>query len=153
MGGFLGTDSAGGFLGPTLVAIPGGGGVGGLMIDDPDQHYVTGLSEQVVTEISVPFALLPAGNLKPVLALLSAQTGDASGTYRVRVGGTVSAADGIVVAALGTTHGSYPSTPDQDIGASFPNPSAPTLVKITAAVSAAGERARVRGSQVVFVTA
>jgi len=114
------------------------------------QKYVVGANEQVIEEDTVDFDLLTSPTVVASLAGLTEQTGGASGTYRVRIGGTLGLADGTIVCTLTTMNASYVLPPDEAAGAAFARPVGPQLVKLTANSSTLVDRARIRGFQVIF---
>jgi len=122
-----------------------------LEISDQSERYVTGTTEQVLSESTEDFDLLIVlANVKCTLNALSRQSGGATGTYRVRVGGTLGAADGAIVAQFSTTLAAYALPPVQVVGSPFARPSGRQLVKLTAVSDTAGQRAFARASQIVF---
>lgn len=150
-------------LGPVLVVSGTMGKVGwnpaqdfapagamSLDVDDEVQHSVLGATEEVAAEFTADFGLMQAATIRARLTALTQQTGGATGTYRVRVGGTQGAADGVIVTTLTTTQATFPSTPDGATGTPFANPATRSLVKVTAVASLVGERARFKAAQVVF---
>lgn len=122
-----------------------------LLLDGDGQKYVTGLGEEVVVEEGINFDLLTSANMICRVTALTQQTGGSTGTYRVRVGGTIGAADGVEYVSFNTTNAAYTAPPDTAVGVSGVKPTGPQLVKITARASLVGERARVRGYQIAFI--
>jgi len=102
---------------------------------------VVGTVEQVIDEYNVDFASLPAAVTVNIAALVRVTGG--TGTFNVRVGGTIGAADGTVRATISTASLVY--VQQQNTGASFANPGGQQLVKITAVNDTAGESSFVRG--------
>ena len=136
-------------------SIDGSGGSSGaasLEIAAGTQHLMVGMTEELLSEFTADFAALTPITLYPKLVALTKQTGGATGTYRLRIGGTQGAVDGTILATLTTTQGAYPSTPDTVTGSSFSNPTAPRLIKVTGAASSAGQTARIRGINILFVS-
>lgn len=132
--------------------VGGGGGAASMDVGDEVQRSMVGVSEELLAEFTVDFASLTPSLLYPKLSALTKQTGGATGTYRMRVGGTQGVADGTVVATITTTQAAYPVTPDVVTGASYGNPAAPRLVKITGAASSVGQTARIKGINILFVS-
>lgn len=124
---------------------------GFLQFEAETQKIATGINETVVWEDSADFGLLTTPNAIAQLAALTWQTGGATGTYRVRVGGTLGAADGTIVVELQTTHAGYVLPPDGAIGVAFPLPSGRQLIKLTSVASLLNQKARIRGFEIVFV--
>jgi hypothetical protein len=122
-----------------------------LQLEGEGQKYVTGLTEEVVVEEGFNFDLLSSANLVCRVTALTQQTGGAVGTYRVRVGGTIGAADGVEFVAFSTANAAYTTPPDTAVGSVLAKPTGPQLVKITARANTIGERARVRGYQIAFI--
>jgi hypothetical protein len=138
------------------------GGGGGLadsvafsQIESEGQKYVIGMTEEVVAEGSINFDLLSSviTDLLCHLTALTKQSGGATGTYRVRIGGTIGAADGTIVNVLDTTNAAYTLPPDTAVDVAFTRPTGTQLVKLTARSSAAGTRASIRGYEIMFVSA
>ena len=92
------------------------------------EGVVVGTTEQVIDEYNVDFATLPAAIAVNFAALVRVTGG--TGTFNVRVGGTIGAADGTVRATLATASLTY--VQQQNTGASFANPGGQQLVKVTA---------------------
>lgn len=111
------------------------------------------MTELVVYEEIINFDTLDVTdpNIFCVLSALTRQTLFASGVYRIRIGGTLGAADGTVVAVLTTVNPAYVLPPDFVQGAAFLRPTGPQLVKLTANATVLGARAYVRGYQISFV--
>ncbi|MDX2087858.1 MAG: hypothetical protein SFX73_08410 [Kofleriaceae bacterium] len=119
---------------PVVEAAGGGGSpaVGPALLSlafDP-KRGVTSVGEEVLYEYAVPLRSLPSRRLVAELCAIAESGGDeGSVLFRVRVGGTLRAADGAEVAALATA-----GVPAVRVGTGdpFDRPDEPaTLVKIT----------------------
>lgn len=120
-----------------------------VLVESEDQKLTVGTNETLLAEESVDFDLLSSTDITCQLTALTKQSvGD--GTYRIRVGGTLGAADGIEAVALTTTQVNYPIAPDRVIGSSFTRPTGTQLVKITGVGTNIGAEVRLRAFQIVF---
>lgn len=138
-------------IGASSSSGPTPGGSGAISVGDDVQRYALGNNEVVLAEDTVDFDFLAGTQAQCTLAALTAQTGGAAGTYRIRVGGTSGNADGAIVATLVTTQAAYPPGPDATTGSAFAMPAGPQLVALTGVASLPGERARVRAFRADFV--
>jgi hypothetical protein len=129
---------------------PGDDGI--LAITSEGSKAVIGQNEDLVDQRSFDFDLLTSANIYCELSGLTEQTNAATGTYRVRIGGTANQTDGAEVVNLQTAHLSAAIPPDYVISAAFPRPSGPQLVKLTARASLPGAHARIRSYQIAFKT-
>lgn len=102
----------------------------------------TGTGEQLLAEWTDDLSGEAAGSIPSRLAAILSVTGGATLTLRGRVGGTVGAADGTLVATATTTS----ATDVQVLNAStFTNPAANSLVKVTGQLSSGTEFGIARG--------
>lgn len=122
-----------------------------VQLDVDAQRYVNGANEELLMQQPIDFSLVPVPRLVCTLTALTFQTGGASGTYRVRIGGTPGVADGVEVCALTTTNSNYPSIPDTSTGTVFNTPPGPRMVKVTANASTLLDRARIQGPRIDFL--
>lgn len=111
---------------------------------DPGTEWrFTGTGEQLLAEWTDDLAGEAVGTIPSRLAAILSVTGGATLTLRGRVGGTIGAADGTLVAAATTTS----ATDVQVLNAStFTNPAANSLIKVTGQLSSGTEFGVVRGS-------
>lgn len=78
------------------------------------------------------FAVFDAGTIQPTLSGLAQRTGGgATATFRLRVGGTVDAVDGSVVATV-TTPGALAAVSNTGSNIAKPVSATGTLIKVTA---------------------
>lgn len=131
-------------------AIPADEGI--LALSSETAHAVVGQNEELVTQTTFNFSLLETPSIYCLLTALTEQTGAATGTYRVRLGGTPNTADGVDVLAMDTTHANVAIPPDVAVSGAFTRPSGASLVKLTARASLPGAVARVRNCQIAFKT-
>jgi hypothetical protein len=111
-----------------------------VLLDSDDDYEATGV-EALVAEWTVDLGRVVAtAPLVRLAAIVKADPG-ATGTFRVRVGGTPGLVDGRVVAVLETTASAWENR--REDGA-LANPRVPTLVKLTAEVQG-GAAALIRG--------
>lgn len=124
---------------------------GFIEIESDDQKSVLGANEELLHEESVPFDLLSGAQIVCHLTALTKQTLGADGIYRVRIGGTVGAADGVVATTMTTTHAVYTPPGDHIVSSPFSRPIGTQLVKLTANASAMSAFARIKGFQISLV--
>lgn len=123
-----------------------------LALASEASRAVLGQNEELVAQTTFNFGLLETPSIYGVLTGLTEQTGGASGTYRIRYGGSSNTADGSEVLALTTTNANFVVPPDTVSSPAFTRPSGPQLVKVTARASFPGAIARIRAFQVAFKT-
>src|SRR5512145_2124423 len=83
---------------------------GGISSVEPDLdglYSTDAASEMLFKEVLEDFSVLPSGSLAIAFSAFARALGSATGTFRLRVGGTDGAADGAVVATLSVTSTSY----------------------------------------------
>jgi hypothetical protein len=131
-------------------AVPADDGI--LALCSENSYAVIGQNEDLVAQTTFNFGLLETPNVYGVLTGLTEQTGGATGTYRVRYGGTYNQADGPEVLMMDTTNANWVVPPNTHSSAAFARPSGPQLVKLTARASFPGATARIRAFQIAFKT-
>lgn len=111
-----------------------------------DDHYRTeSLSEELLETLSIDLGTYSDATLEVELSAIMKATG-VTGTFRVRVGGTIGVPDGTLAAQLTTSSVSY----EQDKAAlAIANPATLTLLKLTGLVSGVGS-ADMRGAVVTI---
>lgn len=124
---------------------------GCIELESDDQRSVLGASEELIHEESVFFDLLIGTQIICHLTALTKQTLGANGVYRVRVGGTSGAADGVITTTMTTTHAAYVPPGDHSVSSPFARPTGIQLVKLTANASSMGALARIKGFQIAFI--
>jgi hypothetical protein len=129
-------------VGQTITIAAAGGAGNKLNVSHDQQEAVNGTTEAVIAEWNVDLADVPAANVQARLAALI-RTSGGTGTYNLRTGGTIGAADGTIRATINTASGVY--VQDTDIGAAFANPAGQLLVKVTAVNDTVGDDAFIRG--------
>ncbi len=132
----------------TVARTPGGSDAVIATLDTEAEKSVTGTAEQVLAEWNFDFDDLAGANIVPTLSGLVCADSETTGTFNLRIGGTIGAVDGDVRATLSTT--SVPDEQKTNTGAAFPKPAGQTLVKITGLDSITGLSARIRGISAVL---
>jgi hypothetical protein len=125
---------------------------GMLAMASEGARAVYGQNEELVAQTTFNFSLLETPSVFGILTALTEQTGGATGTYRVRIGGSNNAADGVEVITLNTTNPNIVLPPDMATSAAFARPSGPQLLKLTARSSNPGSTARIRHFNIAFKT-
>jgi hypothetical protein len=133
---------------------PGEDGTGGgsaaarIDVQFTGEFYDDTASEVLVFESLEDFDVLTLSATLDVSFLgITKSSGAATGTFKVRVGGTSGAVDGTVVATVTRTNTSYGNT--QNV-ATYVNPGGLRYVKLTVNTSAALSAAYIKGASVVF---
>jgi hypothetical protein len=132
----------------TVSRAPGATDVVIATLDTEAEKSVTGTAEQVLAEWNFDFDDLAGPNITPTLSGLVSADSETTGTFNLRIGGTVGAADGDVRATISAA--SVAEQQQTNTDAAFPKPGGQTLVKITGLDSIAGLSARIRGIAVVL---
>ena len=140
MGGALLSGGKSGWLGATHDGAPPAADA--VIVEwTSEDEYSAGSAdaETWVAETSRNFDLLDPAILVLLcnLVALSKQTAD-SATYRIRLDGTPGVADGVILAALTTSHVAYVNPPDSAFGAAFARPAGNHLLKLTIEAVTAG---------------
>jgi hypothetical protein len=117
-------------------------------LDTEAEKSVTGTAEQVLAEWNFDFDDLAGANIIPTLSALVSSDSETTGTFNLRVAGTIGAADGDVRATLSATTAVVEQK--TNTGAGFPKPVGQTLVKVTGLDSVAELSARIRGISAVM---
>ena len=141
-------DSQAGTVGQTVTVVsqtgPGGAAgvagapganASGLGVDFDGMFATDSVSETVLKTTLFDFSRLPGGSVTMSLSARGLALGGATGTWKVRVGGTDRGVDGTVVATLSVTAGSLATVSSSP---SFTNPGGTQIVKLTGASSVAG---------------
>ena len=139
--------------GPTGPQGPSGGSGGAsamIVVADPGEFLSDSATsaEEVIYQQNCDFTVFNPGVSLDLsfLALIKA-TSPATGTFRVRVGGTNGVADGTVRATITTSGTSYSSVQNLP---SFTNPGSTQLVKITAQTNTASTGVYIKSSSATF---
>lgn len=111
-------------------------------LDETSQAAVLGTTETVIKEWLVDFDRLTPSTIKAALSAIVSVTLASTGTYNLRIGGTIATADGTVRATFTTTSLADETKTNQ--GASFAKPSGVQTVKLCAVDSTALAQARAR---------
>jgi hypothetical protein len=132
----------------TVSRTPGGADAVIATLETEAEKSVTGTAEQVLAEWNFDFDDLAGANIIPTLSGIASADSETTGTFNLRIGGTVGGVDGDVRATVGGA--SVAEAQQTNTGAAFPKPSGQTLVKVTGADSIAGLSARLRGISAVL---
>jgi hypothetical protein len=132
----------------TVSRAPGGADAVIATLDTEAEKSVTGTDEQLLAEWNFDFDDLAGANIIPTLSAIASADSETTGTFNLRIGGTVGAVDGDVRTALSAD--SVADAQKTNTGAAFPKPSGQTLVKVTGSDSIAGLSARIRGISAVL---
>jgi hypothetical protein len=136
---------------PGAQGAPGANGAGANLTLDFDGPYTTDIgTESVLDPRTVNFALLPAGTLVMTVAGRGLAEGGATGTFRVRLGGTDAGVDGTILASLTVTASSWGTI---TASGTLTNPESNQLVKLSGLSSVAGLNVSLEGLSVSFVPA
>jgi hypothetical protein len=117
-------------------------------LDTEAEKSATGTAEQVLAEWTFDFDDLAGANIIPRLSGVVSADSETSGTFNLRIGGTVGAADGDVRATVSAA--TVAEQQQTNSGAAFPKPAGQTLVKVTGLDSIDGLSARIRGITAVL---
>lgn len=132
---------------PGAQGAPGADGAGANLVVDFDGPYTTDLtSEAVLDPRTVNFVVLPAGTLTISVTGRGLAEGGATGTFRVRLGGT-DGADGTVLATLTVTSSSWGTF---TASGTLANPQSAQLVKLTGLSSTSGANVSLEGVSIAF---
>lgn len=136
--------------GPPGDAGPAGtGGTGGAGVSpDFDGLYATDAGAEVLfKQVLADFSGVPAGSISVMFAATIRALDGATGTFRVRVGGTDNAADGTVVATITTTSSSFTAVSTSVV---ITNPTGLQKCKLTGQSSAIGADVQVKAALCEF---
>ena len=117
------------------VAGAPGANTGGVSADFDGLFATDSTSETVVKAVLCQFSNLPSGMVTLTLTARGLALGGATGTWKVRIGGTDGGADGTVLATLTATSSSMGNV---SASASFTNPNTASVVKLTGVSSVTG---------------
>lgn len=117
------------------AGIAGAAGIGGVAADFDGFFATDSVSETVLKTVLCALGSLPGGTLTMTLTARGLALGGATGTWKVRIGGTDGGVDGTVVATLSVTSGSLANV---TASPSFTNPGGTQIVKLTGASSVGG---------------
>ena len=130
--GIAGSQGPQGIPGPTggqgPQGIPGSG-TGFAITGDNREYYSLGQNETWLVDYIVDLSLL-SSTIMPTLTAFTKQDAG-GGVYYLRLGGTPGQVDGAILLTMVTSHVSYLSTLDQQIGSSFSNPGGKQLIKVS----------------------
>jgi hypothetical protein len=132
----------------TVSRTPGGADAVIATLDTEAEKSATGTAEQVLAEWNFDFDDLAGANILPTLSGLVSADSETSGTFNLRIGGTIGTPDGDVRATISAA--AVAEQQQTDTGAAFPKPAGQTLVKVTGLGSIAGLSARIRGITAVL---
>ena len=122
-----------------------GSGAAIVSVDDPSYQTITGVAEEIVSEVFVDLTALPPGEMKvAIAAVVKVSTGNA--VFNVRLGGTPGQIDGTVVAVLGTNSPAFLA--GEVTVFHVANPGNPQLLKITGHADSAAGVAHIYGKSV-----
>jgi hypothetical protein len=128
---------------------PGANGGIGSVTPNLDGLYTTdGTSEVLLKEVLEDFSVLPSGALAASFSAFARALGGATGTFRLRVGGTDGVADGTLIATLTATAGSFQMLTSSG---TYTNPMSRALVKLTGQSSVNGLDVQVKSTLARFV--
>jgi hypothetical protein len=147
-------NAGSGAAGSSLLAAPvdhvhpadgSGSGAAIVSVDDPSYQTITGVTEEIVSEVFVDLTALPPGEMKvAIAAVVKVSTGNA--VFNVRLGGTPGQIDGTVVAVLGTNSAAFLA--GEVTVFHVANPGNPQLLKITGHADSAAGVAHIYGKSV-----
>ena len=124
------------------------GASGAAVEPDLDGIYSTTVaSESLLKQVLVDFAPLPAGTLSVSFSAFARALGGASGTFRLRLGGTDGVADGTLLATIVASSTSYQML---TASGSVANPDTRALIKLCGLTSVAGLDAQLKSAVARF---
>jgi hypothetical protein len=127
---------------------PGASGGGSGATVDFDGLFATDSTSETVLKPSLcNFGALPSGMVTMVFTARGMTAGGATGTWNLRLGGSDTGVDGTVLATLSVTSSSLATV---SASASFTNPNATQVVKLTGASSVEGLDAEIESVVCTF---
>jgi len=148
VGGTVTVINQAGPPGPAGPTGTGGTGAGVGVSPDFDGLYATDAGSEVLfKQVLADFSGLTAGSISIAFAATIRALDGATGTFRVRVGGTDNAADGTVLATLTTTSSSFTAV---STSATVTNPTGLQKCKLTGQSSSIGADVQVKAALCEF---
>ena len=120
---------------PGTSGAPGASGGSGITADFDGLFATDSTSEAVLKASLCNFGALPSGTVTMTFTARGQTFGGATGTWRLRLGGSDSAVDGTILASLSVTSSSLGTV---SVSASFSNPNGNQVGKLTGASSVEG---------------
>lgn len=120
---------------PGGAGAPGGPGPGGIPADFDGLFATDATSESVLKTSLCNFGALPTGTITMTFTARGQTLGGATGTWRVRLGGTDGVVDGTILTSLSVTSSSFGTV---SATATLTNPGGSQIVKLSGMSSVLG---------------
>jgi len=134
--------------GPSILSVSGGGGGAQTVQPDLDGLYSSDVAaETLLKQVLADFSGITGTTAAVAFSSYVRAMGGATGTFRLRVGGTDGVADGTLVATLTVTSTSYQMVTGTG---SVAKPVGLALVKLTAQTSVTGLDAQIKSAVAIF---
>lgn len=147
VGGTVTVINQAGPVGPAGPTGTGGAGGAGVAPDFDGLYATDAGSEVLFKQVLADFSTLTAGSISVMFAATIRALDGATGTFRVRVGGTDNAVDGTIIATITTTSSTFTAV---STSATVTNPEGLQKCKLTGQSSSVGADVQVKATLCEF---